>query len=104
MNFGHGPFAQLNITRGDRMKCVIAGGSGFLGRALSLGLTSNGHDVVVLTRGASRADGAVRYATWPADDEPGPWRDELNGAGAVINLAGAGLADKRWSASRKEEL
>lgn len=86
------------------MKCVIAGGSGFLGRALSLGLSSKGHDVVVLTRGASRTDGTVRYVTWPADDEPGPWRDELNGAGAVLNLAGAGLADKRWSASRKEEL
>ena len=86
------------------MKCVIAGGSGFLGRALTHRLTSNGHEVVILTRGATRTEGALRHVTWPAEDEPGPWREELNGAGAVINLAGAGLADKRWTASRKEVL
>ncbi len=85
------------------MKVVVAGGSGFLGQALCAGLIARGHEVVVLTRSVSRSDGAVRHVTWPAGDEAGPWRDELNGAGAVINLAGAGLADKRWSASRKEE-
>jgi uncharacterized protein (TIGR01777 family) len=86
------------------MKCVIAGGSGFLGRALCKRLASQGHEVVILTRGAARADGAVRYVTWPAVDEPGPWVEEINGAGAVINLAGAGLAEKRWTTVRKEEL
>ncbi|HUR21551.1 MAG TPA: TIGR01777 family oxidoreductase [Vicinamibacterales bacterium] len=86
------------------MKCVIAGGSGFLGNALSKRLTADGHDVVVLTRGAGRSDGPVRSVTWPAVDDPGPWREEINGAGAVINLAGAGLADKRWTTNRKEEL
>ena len=86
------------------MKCVIAGGSGFLGRALYERLASKGHEVVVLTRGAAHNDGAVRFVTWSAVDEPGPWREEINGAGAVINLAGAGLADKRWTMGRKEEL
>jgi uncharacterized protein (TIGR01777 family) len=89
------------------MKCVIAGGSGFLGVALGSALTSKGHEVVVLTRGTARTEGAVRYVTWPApvnNDEPGSWRDEISNAGAVINLAGAGLADQRWTASRKEEL
>jgi uncharacterized protein (TIGR01777 family) len=104
MNFRNGRFAQANITRGNRMKCVIAGGSGFLGRALCNRLASKGHEVVVLTRGAARNDGPVRYVTWPAIDEPGPWLDEINGAGALINLAGAGLADKRWTTFRKEEL
>lgn len=86
------------------MKCVIAGGSGFLGRALHQRLASQGHDVVVLTRGTGRTEDQVRYVTWPAADEPGLWREEINGAGAIINLAGAGLADKRWTAHRKEEL
>lgn len=86
------------------MKCVIAGGSGFLGQALCNRLVSKGHEVVVLTRGAPRTDGSIRFVTWPAEDVTGPWHEELNGAGAVINLAGAGLADKRWNASRKEEL
>src|SRR5688572_8605543 len=86
------------------MKCVIAGGSGFLGRALSKQLASKGHQVVVLTRSAAHEEGAMRYVTWPAVDEPGPWREEINGAGAVINLAGANLSDKRWTTNRKEEL
>jgi uncharacterized protein (TIGR01777 family) len=86
------------------MKVVVAGGSGFLGRALCKGLASRSHEVVVLTRGAGRAGAGVRYVTWPAMDEPGPWRAEINGAGVVINLAGAGLADKRWTTNRKEEL
>jgi len=86
------------------MKVVVAGGSGLLGRSLCQGLAAKGHEVVVLTRGASKTEPDARYATWPAEDVPGPWRDELNGAGAVINLAGAGIADKRWNAARKELL
>ena len=86
------------------MKVVIAGGSGFLGQALCRKLAENDHELVILTRGSSRMDGKVRYVTWPAADEPGQWREEINGAGAVINLAGANLADKRWTHHRKEEL
>ncbi|NQW03536.1 MAG: TIGR01777 family protein [Acidobacteria bacterium] len=86
------------------MKCVIAGGSGFLGRPLSMELVAKGHEVVVLTRGAAHTSGGVRYATWEADEEPGPWHAEIDGADAVINLAGAGIADQRWSANRKQTL
>jgi uncharacterized protein (TIGR01777 family) len=86
------------------MKCVVAGGSGFLGRPLARELTVGGHEVVVLTRGATREDRGVRSVTWPAEDMPGAWRDEINGADAVVNLAGAGIAEKRWSAMRKTEL
>jgi uncharacterized protein len=39
--------------------------------------------------------GASEYLTWP---------QELDGAGAVVNLAGAGMADRRWTAARKREL
>lgn len=86
------------------MKIVIAGGSGFLGQALGRRLAADDHELVILTRGSSRADGKVRYVTWPAADAPGQWREEISGAGAVINLAGANLADKRWTYHRKEEL
>jgi uncharacterized protein len=86
------------------VRIVIAGGSGFLGRALSKRLLSKGHEIVILTRGASRADGTTRFVTWSALDDGGQWREEISGAGAVINLAGAGLADKRWTHLRKEEL
>lgn len=85
----------------DRMKVVVAGGSGFLGQALCKGLAERGHAVVVLTRGAMPDAAQARHVTWPADDLPGPWRDHINGANVVINLAGAGIADKRWNAARK---
>ncbi len=86
------------------MKIVIAGGSGFLGRPLSWELAARGHEVVVLTRGAARTDRGVRHVTWTADDTPGLWQAEIDGADGVVNLAGAGIADKRWSAARKQAL
>jgi uncharacterized protein (TIGR01777 family) len=88
------------------MRIVIAGGSGFLGRALSRRLTGDGHEVIVLSRSArttSGADGA-RSAAWNPDGSSGPWAQALEGADAVINLSGAGIADKRWSRARKAEL
>lgn len=88
------------------MKYVIAGGSGFLGRPLTRELMAKGHDVVVLTRGPAKSEGGIRQVTWPG--APGAsdsgWEREIDGADGVVNLAGAGIADKRWSAARKQEL
>jgi uncharacterized protein (TIGR01777 family) len=86
------------------MQIVIAGGSGFLGRPLTRELMAKGHAVTVLTRGASREDRGVRYITWNPEDGEGAWRTTLDGVDAVINLAGAGIADERWTDARKQEL
>lgn len=86
------------------MKIVIAGGSGFLGQPLAHSLLSRGHEVVVLTRGRSRTDSGITYVTWNPDKELGAWHSTIDGADAVVNLAGAGIADQRWSASRKQVL
>ncbi len=88
------------------MKIVIAGGSGFLGQPLTHELVAKGHEVVVLTRGRSQSTGGIRSVTWSGSpaDTTGAWIAEIDGADAVINLAGAGIADKRWSAARKLEL
>ncbi len=88
------------------MKYVIAGGSGFLGRPLTRELMAKGHAVVVLTRGAARSEGGIRQVTWPGapDAADSAWEREIDGADGVINLAGAGIADKRWSEARKQEL
>lgn len=69
-------------------RIVLAGGSGYLGRHLSGPLLARGDEVVVLTRGASRttADGA-RWVTWDGETA-GAWAAELDGATAVVNLAG----------------
>ncbi|MCR4374658.1 MAG: TIGR01777 family oxidoreductase [Acidobacteria bacterium] len=86
------------------MKIVIVGGSGFLGRSLARELLAKGHEVVVLTRGPAREDRGIRHVTWEADEEPGGWHAVIDGADAVVNLAGAGIADQRWSAARKQLL
>jgi uncharacterized protein (TIGR01777 family) len=86
------------------MRFVIAGGTGLLGRALIARLTDSGHDVVVLTRGSGRASGPVHEVPWTPDGSAGAWAPELDGAEAVINLAGAGIAGKRWTAARKKLL
>ena len=84
------------------MKVVIAGGSGFLGQPLAAALTGRGHDVVVLTRGPTVPEG--RAVTWnPGSPDLGPWAGEIDGADAVVNLAGAEIA-RRWTAARKRAL
>jgi uncharacterized protein len=79
------------------MKVIIAGGTGFLGTPLVGRLRSDGHDVSVLSR---RPHGAGESA-WSPDGTAGPWADALDGAGAVVNLAGESIAGGRWTAARK---
>jgi uncharacterized protein (TIGR01777 family) len=81
------------------MVVVIAGGTGFLGRALQDELRRSGHEVRVLTRGA--AENRPAAIVWPADGTVGPWARVLDDADAVVNLAGAGIADARWTPARK---
>jgi len=88
------------------MRVVIAGGSGFLGRALIGRLTRDGHQVVILSRGdgALIAKAGVRVVSWTPNGESGPWAAEIDDADAVVNLAGAGIADRRWTKARKQLL
>lgn len=86
------------------MRIVIAGGSGFLGSALAQHLAGRGHDIVILTRKARSSGAKIRDVEWAPDGHPGPWAKEIDGAGAIVNLAGAGIADRRWTAKRKAEL
>src|SRR5258706_1764932 len=86
------------------MHVVVSGGSGFVGTRLGSGLIARGHQVTVLTRDASRSRDhlhpKVAVASWAAGAE---WEHVVDGAGAVVNLAGESLA-KRWTEKTKERI
>jgi uncharacterized protein (TIGR01777 family) len=83
------------------MRIVIAGGSGLLGRALTRRLVGQEHDVAVLGRHAGGSAASGRQVVWTPDGTVGTWAREIDGADVVVNLAGAGIADKRWTPGRK---
>ena len=87
---------------------VIAGGSGFLGSALTPRLARE-HSVIVLSRSEPKpakpgAGDRIRFVQWTPDGTAGAWAKEIDGVDAIVNLAGAGIADRRWTESRKKEL
>jgi uncharacterized protein (TIGR01777 family) len=83
------------------MRLVIAGGSGFLGRPLTRQLVAGGHHVTVLTRHESPSGTSADAVLWNPDGTADVWARVLDGADAVINLCGAGIADRRWTRARK---
>jgi uncharacterized protein len=94
------------------VRIVISGGTGLIGRALVEVLTAAGWEVVILTRqpASHRADlpGKVRLAEWDGRTVAG-WLQWLEGAEAVINLAGENLAGEgllpdRWTEPKKRRI
>lgn len=86
------------------MKVVIAGGSGFLGTALVDALLKRGDQAIVLSRRPNevqrRWDAKVEARLWNGRD-PGPWVTAVDGADAVVGLAGESVAGGRWTPERK---
>ena len=86
---------------------LITGGTGLIGKALSKLLLEKGYDVIFLTRNAekqrSKPDNRISYASWDI-------KKKIIDVGAIrkadyiIHLAGAGVADKRWTTARKKEI
>jgi uncharacterized protein len=82
---------------------LITGGTGTIGKALSKSLTAKQHEVIILTRHPRAGTSAVSYAAW----DPAKGSIDiaaLQKADYIINLAGAGIADKRWTKARKQEI
>lgn len=80
---------------------LITGGTGLVGQALRLALREKGYRVIILTRHPVAGD--PDQAAW---DPVKKTIDTaaLASADHIIHLAGAGVADKRWSAKRKQEI
>lgn len=68
-------------------RVVIAGGTGFLGQSLARHLTRLGHSVTVISRQRPAGDLSWRHVSWDARTV-GEWGRELDGATALVNLAG----------------
>ena len=87
------------------MKIVVTGGTGFIGSSLLEALLKRGDQLVVLTRNPKKAqtNSKITYAAWNPDAEETIVR-EIDGADAVINLAGEPLIGKRWNAEQKEKI
>jgi uncharacterized protein (TIGR01777 family) len=81
------------------MKIVVSGASGLIGTPLVQQLTAHGHDVVRLVRRAARTGESQWDPKSGAIDA-----SVIDGADAVIHLAGAGIGDKRWTAAYKREV
>jgi len=89
------------------MQIVVTGGTGFIGRPLCASLSQEGHRVTLLTRRkeeAQRSCGSNVTAVEWNGRETGAWERCLEGADAVVNLAGAPIADGRWTDARKRVL
>ena len=97
---------------------MITGGTGLIGSALTKLLINNGYNVVILSRnplktakehdyegkiGAFKSAGNVYYSRWDIDRQ---YIDPaaLANTDHIIHLAGASVAEKRWTSSRKKEI
>ena len=83
------------------MRIVIPGGSGKVGAVLIRGLLAEGHEICVLSRSPKpQPTGAVREVAWDGRTS-GDWSSEIEGADAVINLAGRSV-DCRYTKRNRE--
>src|SRR5438552_3065428 len=79
-------------------RVILAGGSGFLGRSLARALVERGFEPVVL----SRAPRAANELAWDGRSA-GDWAGALDGAAAVVNLAGRSI-DCRFTDENRREI
>lgn len=93
------------------MKIIITGGSGLIGQALTKELIHGGHEVYILNRNPDQTIRQLPDATavyWDGKTQ-GDWVNYVNGADAIINLAGESIAGKnllnmRWTSKRKIQI
>ncbi len=83
-------------------RVVVAGGSGFLGAAILAEFREAGYETVALSRSPGAVPHANRVVYWDGAS-PGDWSRELNGAAAVLNLAGTPLTC-RWTPENRQKI
>jgi uncharacterized protein (TIGR01777 family) len=88
---------------GKTMRVLITGGSGLVGRALAANLARDGNEVIILSRRPERIIGlpAGVSAKWWDGHTTEAWSSLVDGADAIINLAGENISSGRWTDERK---
>src|SRR5215813_7235288 len=85
---------------------LITGGTGLIGKALTKALLNRGFHVIILSRqfrNRQRETGNLSYAQWNIENQTIDL-DAMTAADHIIHLAGAGVADRRWTPARKQEI
>jgi uncharacterized protein (TIGR01777 family) len=86
----------------EARKIILAGGSGFLGQTLAQWFAAREFQVVVLTRSPRRMEGRIRDVFWDGRTLA-RWAEELEGALAIVNLAGRSV-NCRYDAENRREI
>lgn len=86
-------------------KILLTGGTGLIGKALGQALLDKGYSVIILSRQINNKsiEGNLSYATWNVEQQTID-EEAITKADYIIHLAGAGVADKRWTKKRKQEI
>ena len=88
---------------------LITGGTGLVGKALGQALIEKGYNVITVTRNAGKKNQhnnpleKLRFAEWDIEKKQID-KEVVAAADYIIHLAGAGVADKRWTRKRKKEI
>jgi len=86
---------------------ILTGATGVIGVELALQLIARKEQVVLFARSpqvaAQKIPGAAAYIKWDSDMESGEWTGMINGAKALIHLAGKPLLENRWTEAHKAE-
>ena len=95
----------LTIAHGGKMKIVILGATGFIGKHLVKELTKAGHQIVAVGRDAGKIEKifgkSVTSAKWDAETAAG-WSHHLERADAIVNLAGENIGDISWNEANRK--
>jgi hypothetical protein len=93
------------------MKVAITGATGFVGSRLVERLSSDGHQVLVLTRNKNKAEKVFPKSAFPnveivayTPTQSGAWQDAIAGCDGVVNLTGEPIGEGRWTPQRKQEI
>ena len=84
------------------MRIAVTGSSGLIGTALVASLRADGHQVIRLVRDAPVGDDTVAWDPRAASGGLDP--RSLDGVTALVHLAGAGVADQRWTESYRAQI